>query len=521
MATIEKCFKELKKAEIIEELRELGLNTAGVKQELMDRLRTAFEEKGINIDSYRFKLKEAQIIEPDVVTWLKEFRREFVEKDRLQEEQRERERREREEKERLQEEQRRNMEGLLRDVIRKQADGIAEIQRVVKVLIEEKVEGIREEWKQKLSAHREDLEMGQKEIREEIGVLKEDSRQERIEVLAALKDVQGRTMQEMDNIGEETKRKFEIVSERILKCDVKIEQVSERASAEAARLEKQMQLIGRKETEWLRMQGYKGGSVSQIPAINVKIPQFDGRKGARPMRYMHELEEYQGLYQLTDGDMLKIIRQGMVGPAGEWMTATYHLQTDMENFKHLFLAQFWGKQHQMEVRRMLDSGQYNRNGNMSRVEYATKRISAAKELQPAMEDEEIIYRLEHHFGPEVNAAIITQHITALPQLLELLGRYDNAAPEQHRETRPEARQREQQEVGRYKVPNENRRGNGMTYQSRENQRQQWNGERHWIKDPNNPYRRGEMEYHRTADRVNTLIFENNDGINVAGRKSEN
>ena len=235
-------------------------------------------------------------------------------------------------------------------------------------------------------------------IRGSIVDLKQEFRKEMVD----LENKVGENRQEIELLRGDAKEAIQAVNERVEKNEGIIRDITRHVKEDCAR-------------------------ITVLPTaarVQMKVPQFDGRRGARPMRYIYELEEYREIYQLTDGDMLKIIRQGMIGKAGEWFAAMQHLCEDLRAFQNMFPKQYWGEERQMGVRRALDTGRFQSNAYQTRVEYATTRISMAKELTPPIEDRNLIYLLRQHFGEEINMGIIAHNVNTLPEFLTLLDRYD-------------------------------------------------------------------------------------------------
>ncbi|XP_046393641.1 trichohyalin-like [Ischnura elegans] len=289
-----------------------------------------------------------------------------------------------------------------------------------------------------------------------------------------------------------------------------------------------------------------------VGAVQMKIPSFDGRHNARPMRYLQELREYWEMYRLTEDDALRVVRQGMIGKAGEWFAATQHLYGDFATFRTMFQEQYWGEERQIEVRRALETGKYPDDDRQTRVEYATSKISVAKELRPPIDDKSLVYLLRQHFGVEVSVGMVSHNVSSLQQFLALLARYDRIPGEDRhpgptgqrrwfdqnqrmQEERNHGSQRRQeagtprwvdqqpQQYGRR--PFSRRQDERRPYQSqgyyprfeRENERDERQDDRQQGHDDiTRGFRSGQRHP------INSLVVENSEGLNQGGKTaSEN
>jgi hypothetical protein len=198
------------------------------------------------------------------------------------------------------------------------------------------------------------------------------------------------------------------------------------------------------------------------------------------MKYLKELKEYKEMYNLSGEETLRVIRQGMIGKAGEWFAATQHLYEDVDAFQTIFQEQYWGDERQMEIRRALDTGEYHETGSQTRVDYATAKISSAKELTPPIDDKSIVYLLRQHFGVEIGVGIISHNVSSIPQFLALLARYDGIPQEERR-------------------PETNRRGRWDNQYPGSNEQHSWQGKREEDTFRQNQPRRWETTESRPRD----------------------
>jgi hypothetical protein len=91
MALVKKCLDELKKGEIIDQLKELGLPTQGRKMEFQSRLRLALEGQGIDVEAHGFEVVEGKQPKQPLKTIMRELR-EQKEREKVRDEERRRER---------------------------------------------------------------------------------------------------------------------------------------------------------------------------------------------------------------------------------------------------------------------------------------------------------------------------------------------------------------------------------------------------------------------------------------------
>ncbi|XP_046392190.1 trichohyalin-like [Ischnura elegans] len=513
MAGKTKKFPELKSAELQQVLRERNLLVGGTKPELQQRLLHTLEEEGIDISTYEFSVDSEEPMVIEMQALFRPFREEQEKRDREREEKGGSKEKEAEER------NRKLLEELAGELREEQARRDTEMWEQFR---EEQQKRDREREEKEGRKEKEAEDRNRKFLEEIAGELRRtqeryatfehryDERLAKIE--GALVEIYEGVANKINGVGarlevsEVKVRKLEAsyvnlhenMEERLKKIE---EELGQQSATKAAGLDKEAaQCIVREESTRPSVTTASAGM------IQLKVPTFDGRHASRPMKYLQELCEYQEVYRLPDQMMLQVIRQGMVGRAEEWFAATRHLYEDLNAFKAIFTEQFWGEERQLLIKRSFDTGRYKENGGLTRVEYATAKISMARELTPPMEDEMILLILKKHFGVEVGVGMISHNINTIPQFLTLLARYDNI-PKEDRYSEVTGHRRWE---GQCQRPHEERTRRTSENTSQHNQHHGWDWKRSQPREcqasrqrregRRDDYFRGEGYVHRPGER---------------------
>lgn len=155
-----------------------------------------------------------------------------------------------------------------------------------------------------------------------------------------------------------------------------------------------------------------------------EMPTFSGNDN--PMKYLRELEDYWRAMDLQGGQFDYLCNSSLKGTAGDWWRLVKNDVTNFEQFEAAFKRRYWNQNIQDKVRENLRFGWHDAQGNLSRVEYATKKISLAKDLDDAYSTSDIIRSLSRHFGTDVQRSILMSGKLDLNSFLDLLDTFDQA-----------------------------------------------------------------------------------------------
>ena len=156
--------------------------------------------------------------------------------------------------------------------------------------------------------------------------------------------------------------------------------------------------------------------------VKIKASTFKGEVGEKPLQFLSDLKKYVEKYK--DDDIKTLINQCLSKFAKNWFYLIEDQITSYENFEELFRTRFWSNSIKDGLRRTLNSGAYIENGNLSRVNYATKMFGIAEDLKIAEDESTIIDIVVQHFGVEIKRLVRLQKIKMKNDLFDILQEND-------------------------------------------------------------------------------------------------
>ncbi|XP_024946769.1 uncharacterized protein LOC112495244 [Cephus cinctus] len=205
-------------------------------------------------------------------------------------------------------------------------------------------------------------------------------------------------------------------------------------------------------------------------APRMTLPTFNGAATSRPMRYLQELKQYcltLGLEQ----DIKLVISQSMTGSTKEWWLLIEEKIYAWEDFEREFKRRFWNEEEQYRISEKLEFGSFDENKKGSRVDYAIRIISNAKDIEPPIPEAQIITKMARHFDENIRSAILARGMKTTDEILDLLQRFDKIGPVNSRrdyQNRYPKTDRENQQ----RYPSKNEEKTGANSQRRDDSRQE-------------------------------------------------
>lgn len=165
----------------------------------------------------------------------------------------------------------------------------------------------------------------------------------------------------------------------------------------------------------------KSNTISAPRKLELRIPTFDADKRDRPKRYIKELKKYIELAD-SENDLYQVINEGMKNSANDWWYAVQDSVHTFREFEIKFLNRYWNNEIQKKLKTQLAMGKFNREGKLTRVEYAIRMSNHARDLN--IPENDAVSAIGEHFDKETANAIWGWKIKTLDDLIEFLERVD-------------------------------------------------------------------------------------------------
>lgn len=179
---------------------------------------------------------------------------------------------------------------------------------------------------------------------------------------------------------------------------------------------------------------------AQCSSLKLEAPTFHGKAEELPMQFLVDLRGFRDAY-VPRYHFKVVISQCLQGLARQWWKISRDYIPDWGTFEKQFTRRFWSRERQDNARTQLEFEFHDVNNKISRVAYAMKFISLARDLRPPLSEHEVMDKIKKHFPEDVRATIRILGIKTLPEFLDLLSAIDEEGPGNRFRTKPEARER--------------------------------------------------------------------------------
>lgn len=177
---------------------------------------------------------------------------------------------------------------------------------------------------------------------------------------------------------------------------------------------------------------------------------FSGDRKMHPKVFIKNLQE--NLSFLPDHINLKAyIRNSLRGDAEIWYAIAEEKYEKFEEFRELFLSNYWGEDQQSKIRENLFNGKYIENVGLEREKYILKKYNYVRHLEPRMPDGEIVKYFARHFSDNIRDVILIQSIDTIEKLLNYLRRIDNGRVNEHAKVRADDYYYNRKTNGEYRI----------------------------------------------------------------------
>ncbi|KAG7188192.1 hypothetical protein KM043_017685 [Ampulex compressa] len=159
--------------------------------------------------------------------------------------------------------------------------------------------------------------------------------------------------------------------------------------------------------------------------IRPTLPTFQAASDERPQKFLKDFRRHLEISGAGNLELKCFAAQALKGVAHDWWDLVQDEIETWSQFTDRFLSRFWNSNVPRKVSETLNSGFFQGGEGQTRVAYATKLITLARDLIPKRSDEEIVLTLSRHFSVNIADAIVGQNVCTVEGLLILLDRYDN------------------------------------------------------------------------------------------------
>ena len=121
-----------------------------------------------------------------------------------------------------------------------------------------------------------------------------------------------------------------------------------------------------------------------------------------------------------------VVKKGLKGSVLKWLQITMGELNDYVLFKKHFGKHYWGIRQQNQIRIEITQGKYNPKGNMSMIDYFMGIISKAKNLEPAMSDQELISLIIPHFPDHIRNNLYIAKPLDFGEMIDLLTQFESS-----------------------------------------------------------------------------------------------
>lgn len=161
------------------------------------------------------------------------------------------------------------------------------------------------------------------------------------------------------------------------------------------------------------------------PNLEINCPKYYGNnRDFHPKVYLQKIELYFRRRGINEGDKLLIVEESMKGNAANWYSIVSYLCCDYENFKVLFLEQFWSREIQLSIWSQFTTASRITDVRSYR-EYFGNWIQRVRYLDaPKLSESETINIIARHFPGYIQAISVSMPNKTYLEATNLLGRED-------------------------------------------------------------------------------------------------
>lgn len=156
-----------------------------------------------------------------------------------------------------------------------------------------------------------------------------------------------------------------------------------------------------------------------------KPPSFNNDLSESPVNFLNNMESYLRVVNLDQDELIYTIESCLGRNCKAWFNVIKDRIVDWDSFVVEFRNMFWNDTTKSEKRREIEFGKYDKNSRVSRVQYATNLMSAAKDAVDNFSEKDLCIAIRAHFERDVRIALRMGKVETLKDLVESLQEFDS------------------------------------------------------------------------------------------------
>jgi hypothetical protein len=173
-----------------------------------------------------------------------------------------------------------------------------------------------------------------------------------------------------------------------------------------------------------------GGLVNhfQCLQLEIKAPKFSEDDNQNPLQFLHELENYFSVSNISEAQKLWTVNSSLSGRAKTWWDINKDICDDYENFKNLFKEEFYSVQYRVKSKNRWSARRYRlSDGNLR--SYFNKQNREAKYFEPKLSGYEINYAIIQQLPFRIRDILATVDYSNTKLILQTLANLDSSQEE--------------------------------------------------------------------------------------------
>ncbi|XP_039292195.1 uncharacterized protein MAL13P1.304-like [Nilaparvata lugens] len=249
------------------------------------------------------------------------------------------------------------------------------------------------------------------------------------------KKIENKIVEKTEEIRNEISKKISVIENTVEKVDARIttEIASVRRELSAKTVEIDNEALKRVEQRLDEFQQEKNRICDTLEIVRNRpivvntncrgfddVPKFDKFR-ENPIQFLIKIKEYlQRNSRESWAEQAGVMEKSFDNQEAAWWMIVQTTITTFEVFEEKFKAKFWNEKIQDTVRDRMKNGKFVRGRKLNANEYFIKQVLIARNLEPAMSEEEIIVKLAKHYGVGLESARFNRNIKTVENMERLL-----------------------------------------------------------------------------------------------------
>lgn len=155
-----------------------------------------------------------------------------------------------------------------------------------------------------------------------------------------------------------------------------------------------------------------------------KPPNFNNESTESPMNFLNNMQNYLRVVNLDQDELTYTIEACLGKNCKAWFNVIKDRIINWESFAEEFQNMYWNDTIKSEKRRKVEFGKYGKNQKVSRVEYVTNLMSAAKDVVENFNEGDFCISIRAHFERDLRIALRMGRVETLKDVIESLQEFD-------------------------------------------------------------------------------------------------